>query len=152
MSEDEEKAMMAIIDQLKGEERIRALEKVIGQYEGDDKALPFIECAIEYYEGDPEAIPFVDMAIELRKGSLQAMVIISPILMIGGWVWSTYVIPWLRFPTTRMKMIVGFWIWDAIGRLAIILGLLLLVIGAPYFLYKFLGLKRLRRRLARLAS
>ena len=34
----EEKELMAEIEQLEGEEWIRALEKAIGRYEGDDKA------------------------------------------------------------------------------------------------------------------
>ena len=152
MSEDEEKRLMAEIEQLEGEERIRALENAIGHYEGDGKALPFIEKAIEYYEGDPEAIPFVDKAIELRKEDIKNTVIIAPILIVAGWVWSTYIVPWLRFPTTRIKMVVGFWLWDLFGKLAFLLGLLVFAIGVPYFLYKFLGLKRLRRHLTLLAG
>lgn len=49
-------------------------------------------------------------------------------------------------------MLFGFMILDAIGKVVFIIGLLLLVIGFPYYLYKFLGLKMLRRRLARLAG
>ena len=66
---------------------------------------------MEYYKGDPKAIPFVDKAIELRKEDIKNTVIIAPILIVAGWVWSTYVVPWLRFPTTRIKMVVGFWLW-----------------------------------------
>lgn len=82
----EENKRMDKIEQLEGEERIRALEKAIGRYEGREIALPFIEKAIEYYKGDPEAIPFVDQAIKWRKRSMEAMVIAAPILMVVGWV------------------------------------------------------------------
>jgi hypothetical protein len=141
---------MKEIEQLEGEEKIRALEKAIAQYEGDNKALQFIERAMEYYKGDPKAIPFVDKAIELRKEDIKTVFIIAPILIVAGWVWSSYIIPWLRFPTRRMKLVVGFWLWDLFGKLAILVGLLIFVIGVPYFLYKYLGLKRLRHRLTQL--
>jgi len=49
-------------------------------------------------------------------------------------------------------MVVGFWLWDLFGKLAFLLGLLIFVIGVPYFLFKFLGLKRLRRHLTLLAG
>lgn len=149
-----EEKLIAQIEQLEGEARIRALEKVIRRNEGKDKALPFIEKAIEYYDGDPEAIPFVDKAIERRMEAVKEMVGMGPILMVGGWVWSTYFIPFVVriFPTTRMNLVAGFWVLNAFGNLVFVIGLLYLTIGFPYYLYKFLGLKRFRHRLAQLAG
>ncbi len=148
----EEERLMAKIEQLEGEERLRALEKAIVRYEGKGKDLPFIEKAIEYYEGVPEAIPFVDKAIDLQKDNMVFSVIIGLILTVGGWVWFTYIVPWLKYPSTRPKVVVGFMVVDAMGKLVFAIGLLFVAIGGPYYLYKFLGLKRLRRRLAQLAG
>lgn len=150
----EEKKLMAKIERLEGEERIRALEKAIGRYEGKDMALPFIEKAIEYYKGAPEAIPFVDQAIEERKRSMKSTLTASPVMVVAGWVWSNWVISfmWNIFPPTRAKYALGYMIFEGIGMLVVIFGILYFGIGFPYYIYKFLGLKRLRRRLARLAG
>jgi hypothetical protein len=150
----EEKKLMAKIEQLEGEERIRALEKAIGLYEGEDEALPFIEKAIEYYKGTPEAIPFVDQAIKRRKESVKSTLTLSPILVVGGWVWSNWLMSfmWNIFPPTIGRYLLLYVIFDGIGMLAVSIGILFFGIGFPYYTYKFLGLKRLRRRLARLAG